>query len=131
MRCIDWERKFNEYIVSVREREFAYGTFDCLILVADWVQLCRDEDVMDGYRGRYDDVESAAALLREEGAGTLYNWLQKHFGKSIHGAMGQRGDIAYHEKACGLVVGRSAMFCAEEGYLLVPMIHIAHVFPVR
>ena len=84
---------------------------------------------MKEFRGKYNE-DTYKEALETIGAGTLFKTLVKVFGKSIHPAMGQRGDIAYLDGRIGIVTGRTAMFLYEEGFGIMPIANVQKVFKV-
>ncbi len=80
---------------------------------------------MPEFRGQYSSEEESDEALATIGAGDLYKTLVDKLGEPVDGAHGQRGDVAYHEPTgiCGIVYGKRAMFIADEGFAIIPMIH--------
>lgn len=126
----DWPVRLNQYIVSVRDRPFAYGNYDCCIFVAGAIEAMTGEDPMTEYRGQYDSVATGAAALRTLGQGTLFKTLYRKFGKPLPGAHGRKGDIAWYNGALGLVLGRVAMFVGVNGFVLAPLSRLKYIWRV-
>lgn len=132
-RLIDWQRRFNEYLASVRGKQFIWGEFDCCIFAADAVLAVTGEDLMYEFRGKYSSRLEAAQLLRELGSGTLLSTIEDRMGPPIAGAFGKRADVAVFDNNLGLVTGRYGMFLVEElpgRFLFVPITKIEKVFSV-
>lgn len=55
------------YLRATASRPFGFGTSDCVLFIADWIVARRGVDLMAGYRGRYDSLLAAEALVRAEG----------------------------------------------------------------
>ena len=61
--------QLGDYLKAAMARPFAWGSHDCATLPADWV-LARTPfapDPMAAWRGRYDDADSADAIMVAEG----------------------------------------------------------------
>lgn len=128
-RYDNWPQLLNQYIAKVRDNKYEMGTFDCCIFVSGAVKAITGHDPMKEIRGKYDQATYKDALVNL-GEGTLAKTLVKKFGKSIHGAKGQRGDICYHENRCGICIGRQGMFIMTEGFGFIPMTQVRAVFKV-
>lgn len=131
MRYPDWPRRLNAYLVSVRDKEFEYGVFDCCIFTAGGVLTITGEDKMSEFRGKYNSKDSSQEALETIGAGDLYKTLTRILGKSLHGAMGQRGDVAFTEGCCGLVLGTKAIFLTDQGFGMIPITNVQRVFRIQ
>lgn len=129
-RFPDWPVRLNQYLLAVRERSFAYGSYDCCIFVAGAIEAMTGADPMPEYRGQYNSVETGKAALRTLGQGTLLKTLYRKFGKPLPGAHGRKGDIAWYNGALGLVLGRVAMFVGVNGFVLVPLSQLQYTFRV-
>lgn len=123
MRDPNWPRLLNQYLNSIRDKEFEWGVFDCCVMCAGAVQAITGEDLMSEFRGHYESEEESDEALAQIGAGDLYETLKTKLGEPVDGAHGQRGDVAYHEPTgiCGIVYGRRAMFIADKGFATLPM----------
>lgn len=138
MRVQGWQRLLADYILECEERYkaegFAWGRFDCVHFVGDWVQRCTGEDPISEYRDGYSTKEEADALLETEGG--LYQALVKRFGEPVHPAKAHRGDIAYVEdiSALGIFVSvgakTHAIFLGEGGFAMHAAKHVTHAFRV-
>lgn len=130
MRKKDWPKRLSEYLVSVKDKEFQYGEYDCCIFSAGGIKAVNGEDLMEGIRGTYSSKkESKTVLKRLEG--TLLQFLKKKLGKPVNGARGQRGDIGWYNGACGIIIGRQAVFITEDGYGFVAISKLKWAFRVK
>lgn len=139
MRVPGWQRKLNEYMLEAQERYrkhgFGYGTFDCCVFVADWIEICTGEDPLLDYRDLYTTKDEALALLKER-EGTLYHALISRFGTPVHPAKAQRGDIAYRRKEqalgiyCTAGAQMRALFLADDGFAFYRAKDMTHAFRV-
>lgn len=130
-RVDDWPNKLNRYIVANRDKPFVWGKSDCVIFVAGAVKEITGVDYMEEFRGKYDSEESAKEALRDLGAGSLYHTLRTKLGNPIPAAQGKRGDVAYDDGAVGLIIGRSAIFVGEGGYVLIPISQVKRAFHIE
>lgn len=126
----DWPRRLNAYVNSVQRRPFRFGKFDCCIFAAGAVKAMTGTDPMREFRGTYKSEREAMQALRDHGSGSLYHTLRSKFGNPVPGAHGRRGDVAYHEGACGIVLGRFALFIGQEGLAMVPISQLDRAFRV-
>lgn len=130
MRIDNWPRYLNEYINSVKDNKWQYGTFDCCTFTAGAVEAITGVDYMEEFRGKYDDVDSSIKALENIGAGDLYKTLRRKFGKPVHGAAGKKGDIIFFDGCCGICIGTQGMIIGSMGLALVPMVAVKTVFQV-
>lgn len=122
-----WERRLNEYLLECRGRPFEYGQFDCLLFVCGAVEAMTGENPAAHLIGRYTSQDEAEAL---EGM-TLYQWLIRTFGSPIPPAYARRGDIAWVNDCCAVVVGTDAIGFDDGEMCLVPMIRAKRAFRAR
>ena len=130
MRYPDWPVRLNEYIIAAEKLEFELGTHDCCTFAAGAIEAITGEDPMPEFRDQYNDWQSAEDALDEIGYDNLYKTLTKKFGAAILGVKGQKGDLAFYEGSCGIVLGRFAMFLGEKGYAYVPLRNLQRAFRI-
>lgn len=132
MRVDNWPAKLNKYITANRDNQWEMGVHDCCTFAAGAVKAITGEDHMKEFRGKYNTPENSDEALTTIGDGDLYRTLAKKFGKPVHGAMGQKGDVAFHEGCCGIVIGKYGMFIGEHapGYALIPINQLRRAFRV-
>jgi hypothetical protein len=126
----DWNIKLNQYFLDVRDNKFQYGKHDCCTFICGAIEVMTGEDIMSEYRGNYNSKRSGAKAIKDLGQGTLLKTLIKKLGKSQPGVYGNKGDIAWYNNACGLVLGRESIFISEVGYTLIATVNIDKVFRV-
>lgn len=131
MRYKDWPIKLNAYFTSVKDTPFEYGIHDCCIFAADAVKAITGDDYMEEFRGIYFNKTESREVLKGIGAGTLLRTLKNKFGKPVHGASGQRGDVAWFQGSCGIVIGPDAVFLTKDGYGFAPINKIKWAFRVK
>jgi hypothetical protein len=128
MRAGNWPRLLNQYVtdLSVRAKteSFAYGRFDCVHMLADWIKLCTGVDHLADYRGAYSSKDEADAMLAELD-GDLLTALEKRLGPKLHPSQGMRGDAVYRsaDGSCGFLFTSGArmrgLFLSEQGGLVL------------
>lgn len=126
-RVADWQRQLSLYVNEVAERAkteaFAYGSFDCVHMVADWVKRCTGVDPLADYRGAYSSKEQADAILAEHGS--LLAAIESRLGSAVHPAHGFRGDVVFRsvDGSCGILFTSGAkmrgLFLSEQGGLVL------------
>lgn len=129
MRLPDWTNRLNQYVLSVRDREFGYGAFDCCTFAAGAVEAMTGTDPMPEFRGAYKSRQASAAALKAHGQGTLRKTLGEKL-KEVPPAYGQRGDIGYVDGACGVILGRYALFIGQQGWHQIPLSGLKAAFRV-
>ncbi len=129
-RYLDWPVRLNEYIIASEKKKFEHGTHDCVIFAAGAIEAMTGENPMLEFRDQYDDWNDSEEGLNEAGYDKLYKNIIKRFGTPILGVKGQKGDLAFYEGACGIVLGRYAMFLGENGYVYVSLRHLQRAFRV-
>lgn len=125
-----WARKLNEYIVSVRDKDYSLGTWDCCIFAGGAIQAMTNTDPMEEFRHKYQDEESYREVLKTLGEGDLYRTLRAKFGEPVPATQAKRGDLAFHDGVCGIITGRTAMFLYQEGFGQLPITQVWRAFRV-
>ena len=116
MRKLDWPNRLNKYFLSVKNERFDdenYGTFNCAIFTGGAVKAITGIDHLAEFTGKYRTKEEADVILKTIGNGSLLKTIRKKFGPPVHGAFGQRGDIAWYDGACGIIIGSTALFIRD------------------
>ena len=130
-RTPDWPYRLNEYINSVKDTPFEYGVHDCCTFAAGVIKSMTGVDIMEEFRGTYQDQASAAKVIKEKCVqGSLFETIVEKLGPPVIGAKGRRGDIAWFEGNCGVVLGRNTVFFADGGYVLILINKIEFSFRV-
>lgn len=57
-RLLGWEQRLADYIASIEEAHFQYGTLDCTIFASDCVKAMTGVDIIGADRGKYHDLET-------------------------------------------------------------------------
>jgi len=143
MRKHGWPELLADYIQASLTKQFAYGSFDCALFCADWIQIATGDDpaadlrgydsMLEAYRivGRFGSMESMATqLLRSE---------------PCHVAFAQRGDIVLMRSASlvtdagqvdgaaevlGICLGRSSAFPNKKGLWMLPTLEAAAAWKI-
>jgi hypothetical protein len=105
MRTDHWEIKLDQYLDEKFDTPFEWGTHDCALFAANWIELLTGVDVAGEYRGKYDSELGAYKLIRKVTGGstpadcmtracTEFDFIEEH--PSVLYA--QRGDIVSLEQ---------------------------------
>lgn len=102
-------------------RTYVIGRWDCGLMCAEWVRLCRGVDPAAEWRGRYKTEIGLARLLKRRGG------IVAHFDQCLTAAGArrtgapERGDIAIiegpHWPVGGIVTGTNVVACAWSGII--------------
>lgn len=130
-RYPDWPIRFNQALAKAQKGVFEYGKNDCCTLISDAIEAMTDIDPMDDIRGAYWDEETADEViaLMSDG-GDLFDLLTIRLGTAAPGARGRKGDVAFLNGACGLVIGRTALFHGSGGFGLTTISQIDYAFRI-
>lgn len=115
LRLPDWEQRLAAWLEDVRDRPFQWGRHDCALFMAGAVLAMTGQDFGEPFRGRYRSAAGAARALRRWGSGDLPSTLSAALGPAVPLALAQRGDVVMVEGACGLLMGRRALFAGDAG----------------
>lgn len=130
-RRVDWEPRLNKFIVEVRDAPFSWGDHDCVTFVVGAVHALTGRDMQEELGiARWTTEEEAEATIEELGGGSLYKALRRALGPGVPGAKGKRGDIAFYDGSCGVIIGRFAMFIGQEGHVFIPISKVQKAFPI-
>lgn len=110
-RFSDWERRYSNYIESVKQEEFSYGFHDCCTFSAGNVIAITGWDPMEEYRGKYHTLLGARKLMKRKQLKTLWGDKFEEVAKSF----AQRGDLALYDSNIGVVDGSFAWFVSDAG----------------
>jgi hypothetical protein len=121
MRHHDWPERLAEYIESVREEPFVYGSHDCCQFAGKGVEAITGEN--PAAKWTYGSETGAKRFIAK--AGGLDKLLIEALGDPIHVSSAGRGDVVVAELENGLTVGlclgRVIVFAAEPlGLMFMP-----------
>lgn len=133
-RVDNWETALDAYLDETYEKPFEYGTHDCCLFAAGWIERVLGVDVATEYRGRYMTALGAARLIRKvTGGGTPEDCMDKAAADFDHIVAhpsiwyAQRGDIVSLETgghvSLGIVDldGRTAWFLSDNEMTRYPI----------
>ncbi len=139
----DWPEALARVVQSAHDQPFSWGSHDCAAFAAAAIEAMTDIDLLEPFRGRYSDADSAKAALRAAGHRSLYHFLCRQFGQPVHPVHAGRGDIALAHgedgPALGVITGKDALFVGEAqiggrvlkaGLVAVPKCDLRHCFKV-
>jgi hypothetical protein len=115
----NWPNLLAQFIEQRREQPFAWGSNDCCIFAADWVQLCTGVDYAKAWRGRYSSGLGAVRVLDEAGGvEALVDLLGL---QRVAPQLAGRGDIvaqeAGHGITLGICLGATTVYVAKSGLI--------------
>jgi hypothetical protein len=130
MRREDWPSRLIDFIEAASGRPFSWGSSDCCLFAADWVQDATGIDPAAGHRGRYRTEAGAARLLNRLG-GSVDAAATGALGAPLASPLlAQRGDIALVGGALGVVIGGEVALLSETGPVLHPLATAARAWRV-
>jgi hypothetical protein len=119
----NWPDLLAAYIESKRSEPFAWGSNDCCLFAADWVQIATGHDIAAQWRGSYTTALGARRAL-DEGGG-IGRLVEQAGGIRIETSLAQRGDLVAQDFpvgiALGICVGTLAAFVSRDGIEFVPL----------
>lgn len=120
---IDLPERLQAFIDSRRDTPFAWGSHDCALFAADWVESVTGKDPAKGIRGRYQTAIGAGRVIKREGG--LEAIAGSRLGERVEPKLAQRGDVVLlagsHGPTLGVCLGVDAAAPGEDGLMLVPM----------
>ena len=90
-RCNNWPDLLAAYIERKRHEAFAWGSNDCCLFAADWVQIATGRDIAAQWRGQYATALSAHRALNRGGG--IERLVDQAGGTKIATALARRGDL--------------------------------------
>lgn len=126
MKKHGWPELMHDYIHAAHSCEFAYGTFDCALFCADWVQIATGVDHARDLRG-YTSMKAAYEIIAK--FDTLAGLVSHQMGTdTVHPAFLQRGDIVLMcdspalgdaPEGLGICLGLHSAFPAQKGIIML------------
>lgn len=133
MRQENWLENLLNYLDEVKDKPHQWGHHDCCLFAAGAVKAMTGHDYMADFRGQYDSKETAQAVLKEKGRGTLYLTIRNRLGNPIQG-FPHRGDVAYHVfedgPTLGICIGTDCLFVSEAGLVTKAVGEVSRFFRV-
>jgi hypothetical protein len=122
----NWPDLLAAYIEERRNAPFAWGSNDCCLFAADWVELCTGKDYAETWRGSYSSGLGAVRILDEAGGvEALVDALRLH---RVAPQQARRGDIVAQQAGggitLGICIGPTTVFVAKTGLVFMPISNI-------
>ena len=122
----NWPDLLAQFIESRRDQPFAWGSNDCCIFAADWVELCTGEDYAKAWRNHYSSALGAVRVLDE--AGGVEALVDALGLQRVAPQMAGRGDIVAQETGrgmtLGICLGVTTAFVAKTGLVFGPIANV-------
>lgn len=126
-RADQWPTMLAAYIEERRNVSFVWGSSDCCLFAADWVEMVTGVDPAADLRGKYDSAASAMRLLRKLGGvcGILLEARKSCGIVEIETARCSRGDLIVADtgrgNAIGIYLGHCSAFVGCAGLIFAPL----------
>ena len=122
----NWPSLLAQFIEARREQPFAWGSNDCCIFAANWVETCTGVDHALAWRGRYSSGLGAARFLDE--AGGVEALVDALGLQRVAPQLAGRGDIVAQETGrgmtLGICLGETTVFVAKTGLVFGPISNV-------
>lgn len=122
----NWPKLLAQFIEARRAQPFAWGSNDCCIFAADWVEICTGEDYAKTWRGRYTSAIGAVRFLDQ--AGGLEALVDALGLNRVSPQLAGRGDIIAQEAGrgvtLGICLGVTTAFAAKTGLVFGPITNV-------
>lgn len=129
MRLENWRSALIDYIDQQAREPFAYGTNDCLLVVAGAVALMTGVDHAEPYRGRYTTLSGAKKLLGKSLLRTVRDLFEEIPPPKAHdgdiGAIKQGREFAF-----GVMIGPHLYVQTKDGMGILPRTDAVRAFRV-
>lgn len=135
-------RAFHTFLLESKDKEFAWGSWDCCMFVADAIQAITGVDIADDFRGKYSDQASAMQVIKTVTGGSTvadaaaYCAVKHGLSELQSPLMAQRGDLVIVKDAVGLVAGvvhlngRHVVVVGEGGLKRQPITNVTRAWRV-
>lgn len=119
----NWPDLLPAFIDRKRQERFAWGSNDCCLFAADWIQEATGVDPAAELRGTYSTGLGGLRLINEHGGMV---GIMRHFAEplgfcEIAAGAASRGDIIIRDcglgDTAGIVIGASAAFVSKDGLI--------------
>lgn len=123
------------FVRKYQGMSFRWGIRDCNVLAVEWFDVLKGTQYAHVIKGKYDDGESAKAVLEKQGH-DVFDFLKRHGAKEVPEKLAADGDFVVFENSeqftsCGILYNRRVM-CPfiDRPVLLIPlaMWHFDSVF---
>lgn len=114
MRVENWRSKLLAYIDQHERKPFAYGSNDCLLMVAGAIEAVTGVDHAEPFRGRYTTLKEGRALIGKPLLAFVKSKLTEvHISQAYDGDLGAKKDKG--EWAFGVIIGAHFYVQTETG----------------
>ena len=121
IRFPDWQSRFDAFLRESRDKQFAWGSWDCCLWVGGALQSMTGVDLAAPFRGRYSSRVEGRKLLHE--AGGVEAIFFSAGMPEIPVTHARRGDVVMFRKTLiGIVAlnGMDALVIGEKGLTTTP-----------
>lgn len=123
-RFDDWPERLHEFLKGRSGAPFSWGRNDCVLFVADAVEVITGVDLAADFRDSYDSAFGAARIMREEFDSVSVDQIAAQFLPWCPTNRAGRGDVVAVETddgvALGICVGDHAACAGREGIYYMP-----------
>jgi hypothetical protein len=111
-RVDGWAAKLENYLLERHDKAFEWGTTDCCMFVGDSIRIITGVDVVEYFRGKYNKILPAFALMKDySNGGSVQETWERIAGcyemKQIRTKALLPGDlVTMKAEACNPVAGR-------------------------
>ena len=114
-RSEGWERRLADYIAAAIDRPFAWGSHDCALWAATWVDLATGSTFAAEWAGLYKTQAGAWNAMKTRGFSGVAGIADRHL-EGIPVNRASRGDLVLHPQgALGICHGVRSYFVTESG----------------
>jgi hypothetical protein len=130
----NWEMLLHNFVESRKKQPFKYGINDCALFVADAIQAMTGTDVAADFRGKYTDMLSSLAIIKQVTGGTtvedvaVFEFAKSGIKELSTVKLAQRGDVVLCNNegapALGIVYlnGIDGLFVGTDGLFKVAVL---------
>jgi hypothetical protein len=119
-RVIEWKTILKETIENNRNRNFAWGTFDCCLFPAICVDAMTGSNFVEELKSHYSNKKEALEWIKE--AGGLDAIVSSYLGDAVDPAFIGKGDVVMinGNPALGIFDGRHVLATGKDDLVLLP-----------
>jgi hypothetical protein len=113
-RYQDWAARLEVFLQEQKGRRFQYGSWDCCLFVCEAISAMTGSDLGVEFRGKYDSLRSAEALIRRycpvQSLSALVAGVATRWGmREVSPLHARRGDMAMIRRGRGYSLGMIAL----------------------
>lgn len=113
-RVIDWESSWGEFLAGFARCPLIWGQNDCMLMGGYNLEVLTGKDIWTEHVGKYDSEFSAYKYLKKEVGCEDCEQFWDNYLPVIPVALAGRGDLVLFQGCVGIVLGRKALFKAED-----------------